>query len=67
LIDHVNALLYKSDAELEEKILTLIRDGELSKRIGENARQMVNAHTWERRVEALTSLYQHYLGREENG
>lgn len=66
LIDHVNALLYKSDAELEEKILTLIRDGELRKRIGKNARQMVDAHTWEKRVEALTSIYQHYLGSREN-
>jgi glycosyltransferase involved in cell wall biosynthesis len=62
LTDRIHALLYESEAELTEKILTLVRDGELRKRIGENARQVSNAHTWEKRGEALTSIYEQYLG-----
>jgi glycosyltransferase involved in cell wall biosynthesis len=64
LIDHVNALLYKNEEELKEKILTLAKDSELRKEIGENAKQMMHQHTWEKRAEALAIIYGQYLARD---
>jgi glycosyltransferase involved in cell wall biosynthesis len=61
LIDHVNALLYKNEEQLKEKILTLVRDEELRRKIGENAKQLVKDHTWEKRAELLRSIYRKYV------
>jgi glycosyltransferase involved in cell wall biosynthesis len=61
LIDHGNALLYQNGRELEEKILALTKDSRLRKEIGESAKQMMRQHTWEKRVEALSSIYRQYL------
>lgn len=63
LTDNVNALLYENDSELKEKILTLARGSHLRKEIGENARQMMHEHTWEKRVEELGSIYHHHLAQ----
>lgn len=63
LKDNVNALLYENDRQLKEKILTLVKDSGLRKEIGENAKQMMHHHTWEKRVEALNSIYRRYLAQ----
>jgi glycosyltransferase involved in cell wall biosynthesis len=61
LIDHANALLYQNERELKEKILALAKDGRLRKEIGENAKQMMHQHTWEKRIEELRSVYRQCL------
>lgn len=61
LSDHVNGLLYTNEAELKEKILTLVKDGPLRKKLGENAKKMMNEHTWEKRAKVLGSIYQQYI------
>jgi glycosyltransferase involved in cell wall biosynthesis len=63
LIDQVNGLLYTNEAELKEKILTLAKDGLLRKKLGENAKKMMDHHTWEQRVNTLESIYYEYLSR----
>lgn len=62
LTDNVNALLYENERELKEKILILAKDSELRKQIGEKAGEMMHHHTWEKRMEALHSIYRSYLG-----
>jgi glycosyltransferase involved in cell wall biosynthesis len=61
LTDGVNALLYANESELKEKILTLAKDAALRKKLGQTARSLMGQHTWERRVEALTGIYQQFV------
>jgi len=61
LIDHANALLYQNERELKEKVLALAKDGRLRKEIGENAKEMMYDHTWEKRIESLCSIYRQHL------
>jgi glycosyltransferase involved in cell wall biosynthesis len=63
LVDHLSALLYENEKELKEKILALAKNSELRKEIGGNAKQMMHHHTWEKRVEALSSIYAQYIAR----
>jgi glycosyltransferase involved in cell wall biosynthesis len=63
LIDRFNALLYEDEEELKEKIIDLVKDSQLRMEIGENAKQMMQHHTWEKRVESLNSIYRRYLAR----
>lgn len=65
LKDGENALLYENEGELREKILILAQDGELRRRIGENGRQTVKGHLWERRGAELYSVYRRHV--ESNG
>jgi len=57
LTDNVNALLYENERELKEKILILAKDSELRGEIGERAKEMMRDHTWEKRMEALITIY----------
>jgi len=61
LTDRVNGLLYENETELKEKILTLARDEVLRKKLEENARKMMEQHTWEKRVEDLGLIYQQHI------
>jgi glycosyltransferase involved in cell wall biosynthesis len=61
LTDNVNALLYENERELKEKILILAKDNNLRREIGERTKEMMHAHTWEKRIEALNSIYRWYL------
>jgi len=61
LSDRVNALLWTNESELKESILNLTRDAALRKKLGQTARSLMGQHTWERRVEALTSIYQQFI------
>jgi len=63
LTDEVNALLCANDSELKEKVLTLAKDAALRKKLGQAARSLMGEHTWEKRVEALTGIYQQFLFR----
>jgi len=63
LTDEVNALLCANDSELKEKVLTLVKDAALRKKLGQAARSLMGEHTWEKRVEALTGIYQQFLFR----
>ena len=62
LINQVNGLLYRTEAEMKEKIVALAKDVALRKRLGQTAREMMDLHTWEKRVEALGALYYQFLG-----
>ncbi|MGQ9645223.1 MAG: glycosyltransferase family 4 protein [Thermodesulfobacteriota bacterium] len=64
LIDDTNALLYRNERELKEKIVALAQDARLRKEIGENGKKTLREHTWENRVEALASIYEKYLRKE---
>jgi len=61
LVDKANAFLYRNEAELTEKILILARDEQLRREIGENAKQMIRDHTWEKRGEELNLVYRQYI------
>ena len=61
LSDRGNALLYTSESELKENILTLAKDAALRERLGQTARSVMGQHTWERRVEALAGIYQQFV------
>ena len=63
LIENVNALLYKNDEELKEKMLILACDEGLRKKLGENAWKMMKQHTWEKRSETLETLYHQWMSR----
>ena len=63
MVDGVNALLYRDSTELKEKVLALARDEELRRRLGENARRMMEQHTWEKRCDELESLYSRLLAQ----
>jgi glycosyltransferase involved in cell wall biosynthesis len=39
------------------EVLALARDEELRRRLGENARRMMEQHTWEKRCDELGDLY----------
>jgi glycosyltransferase involved in cell wall biosynthesis len=57
LTDNVNAMLYENERELNEKILILAKDSKLRGEIGERAKEMMRDHTWEKRMEALITIY----------
>lgn len=67
LEDNVNALLYKNEKQLKEKILMLARDEGVRREIGEKAKGMIFQHTWEKRAESLMRIYQMHVKREERG
>ena len=58
LTDGVNALLYKDEKDLLEKIMLLTKDKELRKRLGRNAMELVmTEHTWEKRGKEIINIY----------
>ena len=58
LIDGVNALLYKDEKDLLEKIILLAKDRNLREELGRNARELVmKEHTWEKRGEEIIGIY----------
>ena len=61
LTDCVNGLLYRTDAEMKEQIVALAKDAALRKSLGHTARKMMDQHTWEKRAEALGSIYHQFL------
>lgn len=65
LVDNANAFLYRNEAELKEKILILARDEQLRREIGENAKQMIRDHTWEKRGEELNLIYRQYISLQK--
>jgi glycosyltransferase involved in cell wall biosynthesis len=64
LTDRVNGLLYRTDAEMKEQIMTLAKDAALRKSLG-TARRMMDQHTWEKRVEVLGLIYKQFIHRME--
>jgi glycosyltransferase involved in cell wall biosynthesis len=65
LTDRVNGLLYRTDAEMKEQIMTLAKDAALRKSLGQTARRMMDQHTWEKRVEVLGLIYKQFIHRME--
>ena len=61
LTDKVNALLYENERELNEKLIILAKDSNMRRDIAERAKEMMRDHTWEKRMEALQSIYRCYL------
>jgi glycosyltransferase involved in cell wall biosynthesis len=58
LIDGVNALLYKNDKSLLEKIILLAKDRNLREELGRNAMELaMKEHTWEKRGEEIINIY----------
>jgi glycosyltransferase involved in cell wall biosynthesis len=64
--DNTNALLYKNESELKEKLLLLARDEELRMRIGENGKRIIRDHVWGIRTKTLHSIYLEYMGKGED-
>ena len=61
LIDQVNALLYKNEDELKEKIIMLAKDKALREKIGREAQRIIGQHTWERRGKILEAIYLQFI------
>jgi glycosyltransferase involved in cell wall biosynthesis len=61
LIDNKNALLYKNENTLKEKIFILAQDEKLRRRIGKNGRRMIKDHIWEERGKELHSIYRKHI------
>jgi glycosyltransferase involved in cell wall biosynthesis len=57
LKDQVNGLLYNDESELKEKIIALARDKLLRKKLGNNAKKVMDEHTWEKRGKNLETIY----------
>jgi glycosyltransferase involved in cell wall biosynthesis len=65
LTDRVHGLLYTNKSELKERILTLAKDGDLRRKLGETARRTMDQHTWEKRAEALVLIYKQSIPKME--
>lgn len=64
LKDQVNGLLYNNETELKEKIIALARDNLLRRELGNNAKKMMNEHTWEKRVKTLYLIYRNFRSQK---
>jgi glycosyltransferase involved in cell wall biosynthesis len=62
LINQSNGLLYATDTEMKEQIVSLANDVALRTSLGQTAQKMMDQHTWEKRVEALGAIYHQFLG-----
>ncbi len=60
LTDNLNGLLYNNESELKEKILRLIKDQGMRKKLGCAARRIMDNHTWEIRTKELMSIYEQF-------
>nr|NIM58371.1 glycosyltransferase [Candidatus Aminicenantes bacterium] len=65
LLGDDNSILYSSRSELKEAFMKLMKNANLRKALGENARQGVIGNSWRNRAEELIRIYEHYSDQEE--
>lgn len=61
LIDGIHCLLYRNVTELKEKIIRLVNDITLRKKLGGSAFEIAKQHTWEKRGKELELIYQKFF------